>query len=181
MRLPAKANPMFNIPLVNLPGLLRIFTKFRLCAKEYEDAIALLADLPAGARGDEFVEYAVNRVHFEFAMHCLDTGDNRFSRYINAVPVMFALLPDSEKAFDRGKLNKASRMARESEYPEVHDSFFEFVGQSLSLLDKSGLSGDEKVVYLSELYARASSLGTHYRVMDELSMMLNLSDRGGAG
>ncbi|MFH0730908.1 MAG: hypothetical protein V2B19_31770 [Pseudomonadota bacterium] len=247
-----------------------------LCGREYENAVALLAELPPGARADEFVDYAVNRVHFEFAMHCLDTGDSRFSRYLDAAPVIFDLAPDSEKAFtdkvlaiddwetlkpyedalthihrkrpsdavrsalslvmtrraidlynqdqltlaalkgitgkalmiypenemargtlndtlkdletdaifkafDRGKLNKASRMARESEYPEVRDSFFEFVEQSLPLLEKSDLSGDEKAVYLSDLYACASSLGTHHRVLDKLSMMLNLSKKEGAG
>ncbi|MBW2368580.1 MAG: tetratricopeptide repeat protein [Deltaproteobacteria bacterium] len=76
------------------------------------------------------------------------------------------------KAFNRFKLNKASRIARESEYPQVRDRYFEFVEKTLADLGGGGLEPEDKSFYLKELYRWAITLGEDHPVLTELEMMV---------
>ena len=77
-------------------------------------------------------------------------------------------------AIDRFKLGKATRLARQSQYPEVRESYFEFVDTIYTDIMESDLTKDEKHVVLNEVYEWAITVDKGRPIIAKMQMHLDL-------
>ncbi|BBO92713.1 tetratricopeptide repeat protein [Desulfosarcina ovata] len=78
-------------------------------------------------------------------------------------------------AFDRMKLGKASRIARESEYDEVRDQYFQFIEDALDQIGRCGWEEQEKMMLINDLYQWGTSVDADQPIMTKLEMHLNMN------
>ena len=77
------------------------------------------------------------------------------------------------KALDRHKMNKACKIAAESEYQEVQDDFFSFFKLNLDSLDQMGLGDKEKVFLLRDFYGWCSRVDESHPILYDIDDMLD--------
>lgn len=70
---------------------------YRLKNNEYEKAAGLLTDLQPDLEKDEFIDYAIPMISFEYGLHCLENGDTQISRYFQSTPALFNIAPALEQ------------------------------------------------------------------------------------
>ena len=236
--------------------------------KRFEEAMGLVADIEQGAQGDDFIEYAAERVHFEFGVHCLENGESQVVHYFKSTPELFETAPDLErgftdkvlaveewenlapyenvlmsiyekrasdvvrqalslvmtrravaafnndhmtlkalkavtvralkicpenemaratlrstlidletqaviKSFNRKKSARAGRIARDSEYPEVRNRYFDFVETIFENLMESDIRNNQKLLYLTDVYEWATSVDPRRPVVKRMELFLN--------
>ena len=73
------------------------------------------------------------------------------------------------KAMDKHKLMKAARLARQSIYPEVCDSFFEFGEQIFEQISTSGLDAINQKIYLHDLLKACMDVDPYHPVIDSIN------------
>jgi hypothetical protein len=72
---------------------------YELRAGDPEKAYSLLESTDAGLPKDEFIDYVVGLVGFEFGRFCLERGDKKYSRYFASAHTLFKAAPSIEKRF----------------------------------------------------------------------------------
>ncbi|MCP4627825.1 MAG: hypothetical protein GY850_30545 [bacterium] len=77
-------------------------------------------------------------------------------------------------AFNRHKLGKASRLARESEYQQVRDQYFEFVADIFEEIMESELDHNKKLITLNDVYEWATTVDAGQPVLGEIYSHLNM-------
>ena len=77
------------------------------------------------------------------------------------------------KALDRHKMNKACKIAAESEYQEVRDDFFSFFKLNLDSLDQMGLGDKEKTFLLRDFYGWCSRVDESHSILYDIDVMLD--------
>jgi len=81
---------------------------------------------------------------------------------------------EMDQAFRRHKLSKAGRIARQTEFPEVQDQYFDYVESIFEDLQKTDFSQDEKLLILNEVYASAKTVDWKHPVVGKMRMLLDL-------
>jgi len=76
------------------------------------------------------------------------------------------------KALDRHKMNKACKIAAESEYQEVRDDFFAFFKLNLDSLDQMGLGSEEKTFLLRDFYGWCARVDDSHSILYDIDDML---------
>ena len=243
---------------------------YQLKYQAYERAAELCTNLPKDLDEDEFVAYAMKLIHFEYGLHCLESGHDQANDYFQSTPALFdiapALLqeltqsavnfqewsrlkayedvlafiykqfpnrslgkalslvmsrgaianfnkehlnpkalqgrlrkalkfdPDNEMAkealqdttinfevqamwaaFDRHKLGKASKIARESDFDEVRDRYFEYIERAFDQILGCDLDSQEKMIIINDLFEWGTTVDAFQPVMDKLKMHLNMN------
>lgn len=77
-------------------------------------------------------------------------------------------------AFNRHKLGKASRLAKQSRYPEVREHYFEFVESIHGDIMESELEHNEKIVMLNEVYEWSTTVDMKQPIIAKMQMELGL-------
>jgi tetratricopeptide (TPR) repeat protein len=77
-------------------------------------------------------------------------------------------------AFDRHKLGKASKIARESDFDEVRDRYFEFIEGAFDQILACDLDSEEKMIIINDLFEWGTTVDAFQPVMDKLKMHLNI-------
>lgn len=243
---------------------------YRLKNNAYDEAAGLLTDLQPDLERDEFIDYAILLISFEYGLHRLENGDTQTSRYFQSTPALFDIAPALERkltqkalafeswdslksfedvlfyihnerpskavrealslvmarravamsnngqlnpkalkgivnkalkldpenemargviqdtavhfevkamytAFNRQKLGKASRIARESEYDEVRDHYFGFIEESFDQIIANDWEREEKLMMINDLYKWGTTIGALQPIMDRLEIHLNMN------
>jgi hypothetical protein len=78
-------------------------------------------------------------------------------------------------AFDRMKLGKASRIAKESEYDEVRDQYFQFIEDAFDQLRGCDWEDQQKKMLIKDLYQWGTSVDANQPIMAKLEMRLNMN------
>lgn len=63
----------------------------------YEKAYGFVADLPAAVEKDEFADYALKVIRFEYGLHRLASGDAQAIGYFQSTPALFDIAPALEE------------------------------------------------------------------------------------
>ncbi len=82
------------------------------------------------------------------------------------------------KALDRHKMNKACKIAAESEYQEVRDDFFSFIKLNLDSLDQMGFEDKEKTFLLRDFYGWCSRVDESHPILYEIDDILDQLEQG---
>ncbi len=82
------------------------------------------------------------------------------------------------QAFNRHKLGKASRIARETALPEVRDQYFELVETFFRELLETKMAQDQKLLILNDVYEWAGTVDWKHPVLGEMGLLLNLNNEG---
>lgn len=77
-------------------------------------------------------------------------------------------------AFYRHKPGKASRLAKQSRYPEVRERYFEYVESINGDIMESELEHDDKLVMLNEIYEWAITVDIKQPIIAKMQVQLNL-------
>jgi tetratricopeptide (TPR) repeat protein len=78
-------------------------------------------------------------------------------------------------AFDRHKLGKASKIARESDFDEVRDRYFECIEEAFDQILTCDLESQEKMIIINDLFEWGTTVDAFQPVMDKLKMHLNMN------
>ncbi len=70
---------------------------YRLKNNAYEEAAGLLTDLQPDLERDEFIDYAMQLISFEYGLHRLENGDTQTIRYFQSTPALFDIAPALER------------------------------------------------------------------------------------
>jgi len=76
------------------------------------------------------------------------------------------------KALDKHKMNKACKIAAESEYQEVPDAFFEFMGRNVETLEEMDMEDEEKILLLKELFGWCARVDESHSILYDIDRML---------
>lgn len=77
------------------------------------------------------------------------------------------------KALDKHKMNKACKIAAESEYQEVRDDFFAFFRRNLDSLDQMGFGDKEKAFLLRDFYGWCARVDDSHSILYDIDVMLD--------
>ncbi|MCK4485425.1 MAG: hypothetical protein KAU38_01520 [Desulfobacterales bacterium] len=76
------------------------------------------------------------------------------------------------KALDKHKMNKACQIATASEYQEVPDAFFEFMGRTVESLEEMDMEDEEKILLLKEFFGWCARVDESHSVVYGIDRML---------
>ncbi len=62
-------------------------------------AMALLEEMDLSVSSDEFLDYVIRLVHFEYGLWALKNGDKSYLKYFESTPALFETVPSIEKRF----------------------------------------------------------------------------------
>jgi hypothetical protein len=77
------------------------------------------------------------------------------------------------ESFKRKKSGRAGRIARESEYPEVRNRYFDFVETIFQDLIKSDIENNQKQLYLTDVYEWAATVDPGRPVVKRMELFLS--------
>ena len=78
-------------------------------------------------------------------------------------------------AFNRLKLGKASRIARDSEYDEVRDHYFRSIEETFDQIIGNDWAHGEKLMLINDLFEWGTTVDALQPVMDKLKMHLDMN------
>lgn len=78
-------------------------------------------------------------------------------------------------AFNRQKIGKASRIARESAYDEVRDHYFRFMEESYDQVIGNDWEQEDKLMLINDLFQCGTTVDALQPVMEKLEMHLNMN------
>ncbi|MBW2613078.1 MAG: hypothetical protein JRE12_12090 [Deltaproteobacteria bacterium] len=100
--------------------------------------------------------------------------ENEMARGALKSTMIYLETQEMDQAFRRHKLSKAGRIARQTEFPEVQDQYFDYVESIFEDLQKTDFSQDEKLLILNEVYASAKTVDWKHPVVGKMRMLLDL-------
>lgn len=85
---------------------------------------------------------------------------------------VFFKIQELEQAISKNKMNKACKMAAESEYHEVRDHFFEFLEDAVESLDEMQLGYEDKIVLLRNIHKWCIRVDDAHPILYDIENML---------
>ncbi len=77
-----------------------------------------------------------------------------------------------QKAIGKNKMNRACKIAVESEYEEVRSCFFEFIEYSVNALNEMDKEDEEKIFFLNEIYEWCARVDESHPILYDINNML---------
>ncbi|MBW2145425.1 MAG: hypothetical protein JRG73_18870 [Deltaproteobacteria bacterium] len=81
-------------------------------------------------------------------------------------------IQELDKALIKFRMNKACKIAAESEYQEVLDYFFDFMEKCVEGLDEMGLTNKEKILRLNDLHGWCTRVDDSHSILYDIDRML---------